>query len=222
MKKLIDTNNIAKSLLVFLLFVFSAYFAYIPMIIFNIERLTTGITILLNLFSNVLLCFILFMIYRKELIKEWKIFSKDKLGCINTGFKYWFIGLLIMVISNYVINSIAGQTGSENEKIVQSWISYMPGVMLLSAGVIAPINEEITFRKAFRNVFKNKWIFATSSGLVFGLLHVIDSAQYLYILPYGILGFMFALAYDETKTIFTPLFYHMFHNIVLTLISIFL
>ena len=222
MKKLINTNNIAKSLIVFLLFVFSAYFAYIPMIIFNIDRPTTGITILLNLFSNVLLCFILFMIYRKEIIKEWKIFSKNKLDCINSGFKYWFIGLLIMVISNYIINSVIGESGKKKKKIVQSWINYMPGVMLLSAGVIAPINEEITFRKAFRNVFKNKWIFAIFSGLIFGLLHVIDSSQYLYILPYGILGFMFALAYDETKTIFTPLCYHMFHNIVLTLISILL
>ena len=98
----------------------------------------------------------------------------------------------------------------------------MPAVMLLNAGILDPFNEEMTFRKAFRNVFNNKWIFALTSGLVFGFLHVVESSQYLYILPYGIMGFMFALAYDETKTIFTPLIYHIFHNTVLTLISIYL
>ena len=222
MKKYIDTKNIFKSIIVFLLFVYSAYFAYIPMLLFNIDKPSTNMVILLNCFSNVLLFFIFFMIYRNELRKEWKIFSNNKLNCINAGFKYWFSGLLIMVLTNYIINSIMGFKGAENEQIVQSWITNMPYLMLFNVGLIAPFNEEITFRKAFRNVFKKKWMFAILSGFIFGLLHVIEAGQYIYILPYGILGFMFCLAYDETKTIFTPLCYHMFHNIVLTLISIWL
>ena len=90
-----------------------------------------------------------------------------------------------MVLSNYLINYKLGMSGSENEKLVQKMIESMPAVMLLNAGILAPFNEEMTFRKAFRNVFTNKWLFALSSGLIFGFLHVVESAQYLYILPYG-------------------------------------
>lgn len=222
MKKYINTNSLLKSIGVFLLFIYSAYFALIPVALFNLKNPNIVINTLLNLFSNLLLFLFLFLLYRKELNKEWKIFSQNKLECINSGFKYWFLGLIIMVLSNYLINYKLGMSGSENEKLVQKMIESMPAVMLLNAGLLAPFNEELTFRKAFRNVFTNKWIFALTSGLIFGFLHVVESAQYLYILPYGIMGFMFALAYDETKTIFTPLIYHVFHNTVLTLISIYL
>ena len=222
MKKYVDTKNIIKSTVVFILFFMSVYFAYIPMILFNIEKPSTNILILLNCFSNVVLFFIFFLIYRKDLRKEWKIFSNNKLKCINTGFKYWFSGLLIMVFTNYIINTFMGYKGAENEQIVQSWISNMPYLMLFNVGLLAPFNEEITFRKTFRDVFKNKWMFAIISGFIFGLAHVAEAEQYIYILPYGILGLMFCLAYDETKTIFTPLCFHMFHNIAITLISILL
>ena len=45
--------------------------------------------------------------------------------------------------------------------------------------------------------------------------------DYLYIIPYGALGGAFALAYYETKTVFTSMSFHMIHNIILVLMSIF-
>ena len=101
----------------------------------------------------------------------------------------------------------------------------LPSVMLLNAGIVAPIIEELIFRKAFRDAIKGKWPFILISGLVFGLMHVLGNVSnwvdVLYIIPYGALGSAFAMSYYKTDTVFTPIAFHMFHNIVLVLVSIF-
>ena len=43
-------------------------------------------------------------------------------------------------------------------------------VMLFTAGILAPIAEELTFRKGVSMLFKNKWVYAFSSGFIFGPL----------------------------------------------------
>ena len=103
-------------------------------------------------------------------------------------------------------------------------ITTLPILMLINAGIIAPIIEELTFRKAFKNVFQNKWVFILSSGLIFGGLHVITSfstpLELLYIIPYSSLGISFAYMYYKTNTIYTSISMHIIHNTVLTLLSI--
>ena len=225
MRKIINKRNIFKSTIILFLFLFSSYFQLIPIRIFNIKSGTPTLNVLLNMFSNIILMGIFYYIYRKEINEEWKIFNKNPLDNINTGCIYWFIGLIIMVVSNLIINRFVTGSMADNENTVQSMIKTLPWMMVINAGLIAPFNEEITFRKAFKNVFKNKWLFAMISGLVFGYLHVAGAdslGQYLYIIPYGTLGVCFALAYYKTNTIFTSLFLHMFHNTLLILMSIFL
>ena len=213
--------KIIKLLIVFFLFYFSAFFQYIPVLLFNIHNVTPKIRVLLNLFSNLCLVIIFFFMYKDDLRKEWKIFKKDPWGKINIGLTCWAIGIVIMIISNLVINRIVGG-GASNEEAVQAMIKAMPLVMLINAGFIAPFSEEMVFRKSFRDVLKKRWVFAICSGAIFGLLHCLGGPliEYLYIIPYGILGFSFALAYDKTDSVFTPLFLHMFHNTALILVSI--
>ena len=217
---------ILKAFLTFGLFYFSSIFAYLGAFIFRIDLTTMSATesIFLSTFADIILAIILFLLYFKELKQEFKIY-KDKFAYnFDVGLKYWFFGVLIMVCSNVLIAILTPLNNSTNETAVQAMIQVSPWLMLLTAGIIAPFVEEITFRKAFRNLFKNKWVFAISSGLVFGLLHVISSFsspfEFLYIIPYGILGFYFALSYDKTNTVFTSIVMHMIHNTVLILLSI--
>ncbi len=144
---------------------------------------------------------------------------------LDIGMKYWLIGLLLMMISNITINLILKTGIADNEQAVQKMITSLPWIMLLSAGVIAPFNEEILFRKCFRDTFKNNTIFILTSGIIFGLLHVSTAeafSQFIYILPYSFLGFSFALMYIKTKSVFISMSMHMIHNTILTLISILL
>ena len=144
---------------------------------------------------------------------------------MDVGFRYWLTGLIIMITTNSII--IFGLKGNNavNEQIVQQMIQSLPYIMLIDAGLIAPFTEEIAYRKTIRDVFgNNKWLFAFISFLIFGYAHVSGSItswmDYLYIIPYGAFGAAFALAYHKTDTIFTPLAWHMIHNIILISISI--
>ncbi len=224
MKKLINMKQLLKGVLVFLLFYFSSYIQLVPIFLFNLDIKIGSTRVILSTFSNLILLFILFLIYKKELKQEWIKFKKNFLINIDTGIKYWLIGLLIMMISNIIINFFLKAGQAENEKAVQQMISSLPWLMIISAGILAPIVEEIVFRKSFKNAFLNKWLFIILSGLIFGALHVITSfnsiTELLYIIPYGSLGIAFAAMYYKTDTIYTSISMHMLHNLILTIISI--
>jgi len=103
-------------------------------------------------------------------------------------------------------------------------ISVSPVFMLLNTAILAPIIEELTFRKSFRIVFKNNIAFILISGIVFGALHVITSItntyDYLYLLPYCSLGIAFSYMYYKTDNIFAPIFMHFMHNSIMTILNI--
>ena len=61
-----------------------------------------------------------------------------------------------------------------------------------------------------------------TSGLLFGLVHVMGANnyfEYLLIVPYGALGFMFAKTITETDNIYSTILLHMLHNGALTILA---
>lgn len=217
--------EICKGLVTFLIFYFSSYLQVIPIAIFNIDvnNYTTTDLAIVNTFTDLILVLILIILYFKELRKEFKTFKDNWKMNMDTAFKYWFLGLMIMCISNIAISIITSLGTSSNEQAVQGLINSTPYLMLFTAGILAPIAEEITFRKGVSKIFKNKWVYATASGLIFGFLHVMGSSnplEYLYIIPYGSLGFFFALTYYDTKSIYPSIIMHAIHNSALVLLSI--
>lgn len=225
-KNFINCKGLILGIIVFLLFYFSAYFQLIPIILLNwdIRSITESQNVMLSTFSNIVLLLILFLIFRKDIIKEWKKFKSNFLENIDTGIKYWLVGLGIMMGSNIIINIVMNLGQAANEQAVQQMISALPWLMFINAGIIAPCTEELIFRKSFRKAFLNKWLFVLISALVFGSLHVVTSMtspiELLYIIPYGALGGAFAYMYQKTDTIFTSIAMHMFHNSALILLSI--
>lgn len=225
-KNFINWKGLILGIIVFLLFYFSSYFQLIPIILLNwdIRSITESQNVMLSTFSNIVLLLILFLIFRKDIIKEWKKFKSNFLENIDTGIKYWLVGLAIMMGSNIIINIVMNLGQAANEQAVQQMISALPWLMFINAGIIAPCTEELIFRKSFRKAFPNKWLFVFISALVFGSLHVVTSMtspiELLYIIPYGALGGAFAYMYQKTDTIFTSIAMHMFHNSALILLSI--
>lgn len=220
--------KIVKTLMVFILF-FNIYIVqFIPLVIFDIPIQNIGgeMNVILTSFSSAVLLLILFLIYRKELVSEWEIFKKNIMKNIDDGVSYWVIGLLIMLVSNIIINNVfnGGQAG--NEKTVQSMIDTLPWLMVISAGFLAPFTEELVFRKSLKDVIKDKYLYIAVSFILFGLCHVLGNTNnlvdWLYIIPYGALGASFAAAYCKTNTVFVPIAMHMFHNTLITIISILL
>ena len=226
MKRLYNLNwkNIGKAMLIFGLFLVIDYIIIIPVILFHIDNIDGPIAVILNTLKSVVLMFILFLIYRKQLIKDWDKFRSNLFDNLDIGVKYWFVGLVGMVIANMIINFVFAGGGANNEENVQEFINYLPWMMLINAGFIAPFNEEMVFRKSLKDAIPSKWGFVLTSAFIFGLMHIIGSYQvwtdFLYIIPYGFLGGAFALAYYKTNTIFTSYALHMLHNTVLIIFSI--
>ena len=192
---------IIKTILVFILFNYSWLFQLIPVFLFNIDvaNISESTNVLLSAFSSFILAIILYFIYRNDIKNEFKKFKDNISTNLDIGLRYWFIGVVAMMFFNCIINIVfkSGQAG--NEQAVQSMIGALPWMMLINAGILAPWNEELVFRKSLKDVFKNKWLFVLVSGILFGLAHVLGNTQvwsdWLFILPYGSLGAAFAACY---------------------------
>lgn len=165
---------------------------------------------------------LLYIFYKKEINHELKHYKNNIKKYFKLGLKCWLIGLLIMFISNYIINTLNG-TQATNQQLIEAELKKMPLYLTFSACIQAPICEELIFRKALKKIFKNDILFIITSGLIFGLIHTISGIgtwQMLYMIPYGIFGIMFGYMYTKTNTIFTSITFHMIHNTIFTLLSL--
>ena len=90
---------------------------------------------------------------------------------------------------------------------------------LIAAGfvviVVAPVAEEFFFRGFFYRALRSRLgvlAAAAIDGVVFGLIHFTGS-ETLELLPIlGVLGFMFCLVYERTRTLYTVIALHAFNN----------
>ncbi|MBO5414361.1 MAG: CPBP family intramembrane metalloprotease [Bacilli bacterium] len=224
-EKLKKYSKLIKGILALTIFFSTSFIQRLIIIILdtNIDKLTPKLGVIISCISSLIVTSLLVILYRKDLIKEFKIFKDNLSENIDVGIKYWLLGLVGMMVSNLILNVVLNAGQAENEELVQKMIDTMPYLLLISAGILAPITEELVFRKAFKDNIKNKIIFPIVAGLVFGYLHVAGASslvQFLYIIPYSSLGIAFAVTYNKTNTVFTSISMHMFHNIALTLLSI--
>lgn len=179
-----------------------------------------------QLLSLIIYLSLLTLLFLPEIKSEFKIFKKDFKNSVDNGFKYWLLGLIIMMVSNIVINLIVFKGNiATNEELNRQAITNSPVYYtILSAVILGPIIEELIFRKSLDKIFKNKFVYIIISGLLFGFAHVIvdlsSALNLLYIIPYGALGVMFALMNYKTKTVFTSIMMHMIHNLITCLLII--
>ena len=237
MKKNIEEMNVevlkkqnSKNVLIFLLYFVG--FLLGPSLLYSLVNLVYPINdvMIANLIGNGLYAIILFIILHKILINNFKKLGKDKINNMKVMFKWWGIGLIIMMISNLIINGIVFNGSiAANEESNRELILASPFLSIFLAVFIAPFVEEITFRYGLRKIFKNVWFYAIFSGFIFGFLHAIsgiesakDMLDLLYIIPYGSLGFAFSVIYYKTDNIWVNIFVHMLHNgIVYSLLILF-
>ena len=98
----------------------------------------------------------------------------------------------------------------------------MPITNMITMIIIGPLLEEITFRASFKNAFSKWYPFALTTGFLFGLAHIAEYTllEFLFIIPYGALGFFFAKAFYETDNIYTSYIAHFFHNFLCIILII--
>ena len=125
-----------------------------------------------------------------------------------------------MIVSNLIINYlIMGGNIAANEEMNRQAILENPLLYtIMTIGVFAPFIEEILFRKSTDKIFKKEIYYYVLSGVLFGFAHVMADLSsvlnLLYIIPYGALGYVFALMDKKTDTTFTSIMFHSLHNLL--------
>ena len=174
-----------------------------------------------NLLSNLLFILFVVVIYFRDLVKEYKRFKTNIKDTIRPTLKYYITGLMLMIFFNIILAYVVKNI-SLNESSVREMLFDHKIYMLISITLIAPVMEELVFRKSIFTVIRSKWVYATVSGLLFGLAHILVNftsgtfvfTDLLYILPYGSFGFMFAVMDYESDTVFSSIMMHSMHNLL--------
>ena len=161
--------------------------------------------------SNIFILLVVSLAFLPTLIEDIKKFKKDD---VKNAYKNWFFGLLIMYASNIIIISLIKNIAS-NESYNRELLFNMPIYSIVVMAIVAPLLEELIFRLSIKDIFKNKWVYATVSGLIFGLMHmttITKPIELLYTISYGSLGFFFAKSVYETDNIISSMIAHITHN----------
>lgn len=192
-----------------------------------IDNISEKANVVLELLSQLILVIIFTLMYKKDLIKDFKDFKKNYSKYLPKAIGTFLVALVISELINIVLILVTGLKTSVNEEIVQGLIQVAPVLSIISMGFFAPFVEEIVFRKSHYEAFKyNKNLFIIASAISFGLAHVIFSAttlsEWAFGISYIILGGALAKCYADSDNFFTSFIVHMLNNIVVILISIFL
>ena len=205
-------------------FIYS-YFQTVPLSLLGINYYNLSLfdKIIYLMVTELIYLLILFFIYRKEYIKDFKDYIKNFKNYMPKYMEYWALAFSLMLISNFFIVTLFPNSVATNQEAINNTLVKAPFYMIVSAVLFAPFLEETIFRFSFRKIFKNDLVFIILSGLVFGGLHVIGSFNNLidliYIIPYSIPGVVFAYTLVKSKNIFIPMSLHFFHNGIMMFIE---
>lgn len=219
MKKLqINGKELFKGISIICLYFLLSNILAIPFV-FLIQKKLIGYnyaTLLLYYF----LALIFFFIYIKDMIKDFEDFKKNFKSILKTTFNYWIKGLFIMFISSYII-TLLNLDANVNQAANEEMLMEMPVVQSICAILLAPMLEELVFRRSLKNFTNNKHLYAITTGLIFGLIHVTSSItsisdlpMLIYLIPYGSVGIAFGYAYKKTNNIYGTMVIHGIHNAI--------
>ena len=183
----------------------------------NYNKLSILIKSIYLILYETTLTFTIILIYKKDIIPNFKNFIKNNVKYFKNYIKYWFLMLGLMILSNLIITFFTTTQISNNQESIITTLKMAPIYTFIVTVLIAPILEELIFRLSFRKIFaKSNILFIFFSGLIFGGMHVISTCEnivdLLFIIPYSIPGFIFAYIYTKSKNIFVPISLHFIHN----------
>lgn len=213
-------NGIGYAIILFLSYVFiPSFIALFVQYIFHFNET------LCSFIGNFIYIIAVVIYYRDLFINGIKDYFKKFTSNLGTSFKYWGIGLGIMIVTNLLLNYFVfpGQIAN-NEEVNRQFLEMNKIIGFIQIVFMAPVIEELIFRYSIRKITNDKVWYPLLSGLVFGLPHALTGIttplELLYTIPYGALGWAFASLYNKTDNIITNISMHMLHNFIVYMIII--
>lgn len=173
-------------------------------------------------FSTLIFClfnFISLSLFFIDDIKQSIIaFKKNIKKYIKYILTYYAITVIISGIAFMITTLIVGSASTNEQLVTQESKIYL----LLVGCIYAPIVEELLFRGCLRKLIKNDLLFILISGISFGAWHVIgyeqSLIQYLYIIPYSLIGICLSYVYAKTNNLTTNIGIHFLNNFIATIL----
>ncbi|MDD3048583.1 MAG: CPBP family glutamic-type intramembrane protease [Bacilli bacterium] len=177
---------------------------------------------------GILFILILFLIYKKDLINNFKaLFSEPKKNILQV-LKYFLISFGGFIILRIIAVLLIGEnaTSQIDNPIIETY-KYFPIYVIFQTIIYCQFVEEMIFRKCLNNIIKNKYIYILISSIIFSYLHLIGNysnvLEYLILfLPYFYLGCVLAYIYQKTNNVLITIFIRLIYNSFVTLLIAFL
>lgn len=181
------------------------------------QTFTPTASIFVNFIIYIIATIVIIVLTYNILIKDFKSLPKglETLGLV-------LLGVVIMYGANFISGmfSLVVKVATKDNSITsinqfmitKQFSSKFSFVAIISIVILAPLVEELIFRKAFFTAIKNQWLALAISSLIFGLIHVTGESSLLLIftniIPYLISGVALGLIYIKNK-----------HNIWLSILA---
>ena len=126
-----------------------------------------------------------------------------------------------MLVSSIVINQFNINTTNNQDANINLFIQ-APILQAICAIILAPIIEELVFRRSFKDFTTNPIIFSLTTGLIFGLVHITSSLtspqdliMFVHLIPYSSVGIALGYAYKKNNNnIIGTMLIHALHNTI--------
>jgi membrane protease YdiL (CAAX protease family) len=133
-------------------------------------------------------------------------------GLVVSGLILSYIALFSYVIA---VDALGIKFLQPDDQIPKDFLRRDVVVAVLGVGVVAvaPVCEELFFRGFIFGGLQRIWGFmpaAIVSGLLFSALHF----QFGLIIPFGAIGFIFAMLYNQSRSIFVSMTVHFLFNLI--------
>lgn len=178
----------------------------------------------INIIYYILLIIFYLLLFKKDLINDYKEFKKQKKKNIKVVLKNILFLFFILILSSIFIKLIFNNITDSNSEFLVSALTTNNFYFLFITIVMSPFIEEIVFRKTFKDVISNPWIFIIISSLVFGFYHegyYLSSANdIIFIVKYFLVGICFSYFYHKTDNFFTPYLTHLIYNAIMAIILV--
>lgn len=188
-------------------------------LVFHLDYMKTAVVI--NIFGFSIVVIIVLRMLWPELREE----RITKPLSVGTIIGWSALGIMMAWIAQTIAGMLelailgTGPDSANTQMIVE--ISRMNPIFILVPALVGPILEELIFRKIiFGTLYKrfNFFISAIVSSLIFSVAHM----EFVHILVYAAMGFVFAFLYVKTKRIIIPIIVHMSLNTIAVLGQLFI
>ncbi|MCL1948882.1 MAG: CPBP family intramembrane metalloprotease [Turicibacter sp.] len=133
----------------------------------------------------------------------------------------WALLFLFNIVASHLLSMLTqSNDSSQNQQAINSIMNVHPLMMAATTVLLAPLVEELIFRKTLMGSMKKlpAVLSILISSMLFGLIHVVSGGDYIFIIPYMAMGIPLGWSYYKNQNIWFPIGIHMMQNLFSTLV----